>query len=281
MSGKSSSAAFNCLARPRKPSNEDQTLNDIKHSWSWREVAGHLAFLIVFIGAWEFACAHGWLDATFFGRPSEITAYLYQGFVSKPTLWLDLGYTLLGTAVSFVLGSVLAILLGLMFVTWPRFERAADPYLTLLNAMPRIALVPLFLLWFGLGIGSKIAVGTSLSFFIVLANTVAGIRGVSGDLLTLTRSLGASPLQLFMQVTLPSAVPVIASGLRLALVYSMLGVVGAELIAAEHGLGQQLAYMQSTFNMNGVMGLLLVLALLGVVVTSGMSWLERRLLRWQ
>jgi NitT/TauT family transport system permease protein len=139
----------------------------------------------------------------------------------------------------------------------------------------------LFLLWFGLGIGSKIAVGTSLSFFIVLANTVAGIRGVSGDLLTLTRSLGASPLQLFMQVTLPSAVPVIASGLRLALVYSMLGVVGAELIAAEHGLGQQLAYMQSTFNMNGVMGLLLVLALLGVVVTSGMSWLERRLLRWQ
>ncbi len=177
-------------------------MNDNKHSWRWQEVAGHLVFLVVFIGVWEFACARGWLDATFFGRPSEIAAYLYQGFVSKPTLWLDLGYTLLGTTVSFVLGSVLAILLGLMFVTYPRFERAADPYLTLLNAMPRIALVPLFLLWFGLGLGSKIAVGTSLSFFIVLANTVAGIRGVSGDLLTLTRSLGASPLQLFMQVTL-------------------------------------------------------------------------------
>ncbi len=256
-------------------------MNDNKHSWRWQEVAGHLVFLVVFIGVWEFACARGWLNATFFGRPSAIATFLYEGFVSKPTLWLDLGYTLLGTTVSFVLGSVLAILLGLMFVTYPRFERAADPYLTLLNAMPRIALVPLFLLWFGLGLGSKIAVGTSLSFFIVLANTVAGIRGVSGDLLTLTRSLGASPLQLFTRVTLPSAVPVIASGLRLALVYSMLGVVGAELLAAEHGLGQQLAYMQSTFNMNGVMGLLLVLALLGVVVTSGMSRLERRLLKWQ
>lgn len=256
-------------------------MNNTKHSWNWQEVAGHLVFLMVFISAWEFASARGWLDATFFGRPSEIARYLYRGFLSEHNLWLDLGYTLLGTAVSFVLGSVLAILLGLVFVTWPRSERAADPYLTLLNAMPRIALVPLFLLWFGLGIGSKIAVGTSLSFFIVLANTVAGIRGVSGDLLTLTRSLGASPLQLFMQVTLPSAVPVIASGLRLALVYSMLGVVGAELIAAEHGLGQQLAYMQSTFNMNGVMGLLLALALLGVIVTSSMSRLERRLLKWQ
>jgi NitT/TauT family transport system permease protein len=115
----------------------------------------------------------------------------------------------------------------------------------------------------------------------VLSSTVAGIRGVSGDLLTLTRSLGASPLQLFTHVTLPSAVPVIASGLRLALVYSMLGVIGAELMAAEHGLGQTLAYMQSTFNMNGVMGLLVVLALLGMLVTSAMTRLERALLKWQ
>lgn len=256
-------------------------MNDVEHSWSWREIAGHVLFLCVFFSVWEYACVQGWIETTFFGRPSEIAKFLYQGFIAQPKLWLDLGYTLLGTGVSFVLGSVLAILFGLIFVTFPRFERAVDPYLMLINAMPRIALVPLFLLWFGLGLGSKIAVGTSLAFFIVLANTVAGIRGVSGDLLTLTRSLGASPIQLFRQVTLPSAVPVIASGLRLALVYSMLGVVGAELIAAEHGLGQQLAYMQSTFNMNGVMGLLLVLALLGVLVTSSMSRLEHRLLKWQ
>lgn len=254
-------------------------MNAVKHSW--KEAAGHILFLAVFLGSWELASSRGWLDPTFFGRPSGIGHFLYEGFVSEPKLWLDLGYTMVGTLASFVLGSTLAILLGLIFVAFPRFERAADPYLTLLNAMPRIALVPLFLLWFGLGLGSKIAVGTSLAFFIVLANTVAGIRGVSGDLLTLTRSLGASPLQLFTHVTLPSAVPVIASGLRLALVYSMLGVIGAELIAAEHGLGQTLAYMQSTFNMNGVMGLLFVLALLGMLVTSAMSRLERTLLRWQ
>ena len=248
---------------------------------TWREAACHLLFLAVFLGVWEFACSRGWLDATFFGRPSGIASFLYDGFVVKPKLWLELGYTMVGTVVSFVLGSALAVLLGLIFVTFPRFERAADPYLTLLNAMPRIALVPLFLLWFGLGLGSKIAVGTSLAFFIVLSSTVAGIRGVSGDLLTLTRSLGASPLQLFTHITLPSAIPVIASGLRLALVYAMLGVIGAELMAAEHGLGQTLAYMQSTFNMNGVMGLLVVLALLGMLVTTGMTRLERALLKWQ
>ncbi|HEX6018518.1 MAG TPA: ABC transporter permease [Burkholderiaceae bacterium] len=256
-------------------------MNEIRQHSLRREVAAHLVFLAVLVSTWEYACARGWLDPTFFGRPTEIVKFLYQGFVLKPKLWVDLGYTLAGTAASFALGSVLAIGLGLVFVAFPRFERAASPYLTLLNAMPRIALVPLFLLWFGLGLGSKIAVGTSLAFFIVLASTVAGIRGVSGDLLTLARSLGASPHQLFVQITLPSAVPVIASGLRLAVVYSMLGVIGAELLAAERGLGQTLAYMQSTFNMNGVMGLLLVLAVLGMLVTAGMSRMEHTLLKWQ
>jgi NitT/TauT family transport system permease protein len=147
--------------------------------------------------------------------------------------------------------------------------------------MPRIALVPLFLLWFGLGIGSKIAVGTSLTFFIVLSATLAGIRGVSNDHLTLSQALGANPVQVFLKVTLPSAVPVIFSGLRLGLIYALLGVIGGELIAAEHGLGQTLAYLQSTFNMDGVMGLLLVLALFGLSVTATMNRWERSLLAWQ
>ena len=244
-------------------------------------LAGHLAFIVTFLVLWEFASKRGWLEPTFFGFPSGIAAYLWEGFVTKGQLWKQLGYTVAGTLISFVLGSLLAILLALAFVSSPRLERAMEPYLAVLNATPRLALAPLFLLWFGLGLGSKIAVGTSLSFFIVLASTVAGIRGVNQDHLTLSRSLGASPLQLFIKVTLPSAVPVIFSGLRLGLIYSMLGVIGAELIAAEHGLGQTLSYLQSTFHMNGVMGVLVLLAILGMLVTRGMSVLEKRLLRWQ
>ena len=246
-----------------------------------RTIAPHLVFIAAFLLLWEYTMRSQWLPETFFGQPTGIAAYLWDGFATGRKLWRELGYTVAGTLISFIGGSLAALALGLVFVMFPKVEHALDPYLMVLNAMPRFALAPLFLLWFGLGIGSKIAVGISLAFFIVLANTVAGIRGVSPDLVILSRTLGATPRQIFFKVTMPSAVPVIFSGLRLALVFSMLGVVGAEIIAAEHGLGQTLSYLQSTFNMNGVMGLLVLLALLGMLVTRGMTRLEKALLKWQ
>jgi NitT/TauT family transport system permease protein len=241
----------------------------------------HVLFACLLVAGGEFAFRQGWLDPAFFGKPSGVAQYLWNGLVASRQLWLDLGYTIGGTLISFAIGSVVAILTGALFVTFPRLERAVDPYLTVINAMPRIALVPLFILWFGLGIGSKIAVGVSLTFFIVLSSTIAGIRGVEADHLTLSRTLGASPLQLFWKVTLPSAVPVIFSGLRLGLIYAMLGVVGAELLAAEHGLGQTLAQAQGQFNMDGVVALLLLLALMGLLISAGMTRVERRLLKWR
>lgn len=248
---------------------------------SSRRFAAHLAFVAAFVGLWEFASRHGVLDPMFFGRPSGIADYLWTGLVTDGRLWREFGYTLFGTAAAFISGSVAAIALALLFMMLPRLHRAAEPYLTLVNAMPRIALAPLFLLWFGLGVGSKIAVGFSLTFFIVLSATVAGIRGVDSDHLVLSQTLGADRRQVFFKVTLPSAVPVIFSGLRLGLIFALLGVVGAELIAAEHGLGQTLAYLQSTFSMDGVMGLLFLLAFLGLGVTTLMNRLERWLLAWQ
>jgi NitT/TauT family transport system permease protein len=246
-----------------------------------RFALAQLVFVGLLIAGGEYAFRQSWLDPAFFGKPSGVAQYLWKGLVDSGDLWLDLGYTVGGTLVSFAIGSVAAIVTGALFAAFPRLEHAVDPYLTVINAMPRIALVPLFILWFGLGIGSKIAVGVSLTFFIVLASTTAGIRGVEADHLTLSRSLGAKPLQLFWKVTLPSAVPVIFSGLRLGLIYAMLGVVGAELLAAEHGLGQTLAQAQGQFNMDGVIALLLLLALMGLVVSVGMTRVERRLLKWR
>ena len=246
-----------------------------------RVFAVRVIFVTAFIGLWEFASSYGFLDPIFFGRPSGIFDYLWKGFIMDGQLWLELGYTLFGTAAAFISGSIAAVALGLLFMMLPRLHHAAEPYLTLVNAMPRIALAPLFLLWFGLGVGSKIAVGFSLTFFIVLSATVAGIRGVDTDHLVLSNALGATRRQVFFKVTLPSAVPVIFSGLRLGLIFALLGVVGAELIAAEHGLGQTLAYLQSTFSMDGVMGLLFLLALLGLGVTTLMNRLEQSLLDWQ
>ena len=207
--------------------------------------------------------------------------FLYDGFLGGTTLWRELAWSLGGTISAFVLGSVAAVLAALVFINYPAVEKFADPYLSALNSMPRIALVPLFILWFGLGLASKIAMGFTLTFFIVLSSAVAGIRGVSQDHLTLMSTLGARPRQIFGLVTLPNAVPVIFSGLRLGLVYALLGVIGSEIIASEHGLGQQISYLASTFNMSGVLALLIVLAALATFINYGMSRLEKHLLRWQ
>ncbi|QFZ86207.1 ABC transporter permease subunit [Variovorax paradoxus] len=240
----------------------------------------HLVFIVAALGLGELAAVRKWVDPTFFGQPSGVAAYLWNN-LGTAKFWTDLGWTLASVGASFVMGSLAAFAVGLVFVRWPALERFADPYFNALNVMPRIALAPLFILWFGLGIGSKIAVGCSLTFFIVLSATVAGIRGVSQDHVTLCRTLGASAATTFFEVTLPGAVPVIFSGLRLGLIYALLGVVGTEIIASEKGLGQTLAYLGSTFDINGVMALLLVLALLGVGIVRFMTWLEKRLLHWQ
>lgn len=240
----------------------------------------HLVFVCAMFALGEWLTVHRWLDPTFVGQPSGILKFLWNNITSGQ-LWVDMGWTLAGTLISFTLGSVAAIALGLLFVGFPKFEKFLEPYLNAMNVMPRIALAPLFILWFGLGLGSKIALGCSLTFFIVLSSTVAGIRGVSQDHVTLCKTLGASAATTFFQVTLPGAVPVIFSGLRLGLIYSLLGVIGAEIIASEKGLGQSLAYLGSTFEVNGVMALLLVLAVIGVTVMKTMTWLEKRLLHWQ
>lgn len=245
-----------------------------------RTALAHIIFIAAMLAACEAAARLDWLDPAFFGQPSGVTSFLLAQ-VGAAKFWLDLLWSLGATVIAFLIGSGAALVVGLLFVSAPRLERFLDPYFSALNVMPRIALAPLFLLWFGIGIGSKVAVGCSLTFFIVLSSTVAGIRAVSQDHLTLSRTLGSPPSSVFFLVTLPGAVPTLFSGLRLGLIASLLGVVGAEIIAAERGLGQSLAYLSSTFDVNGVMAILLVLAVVGSLVLWSMNALERRLLKWQ
>jgi NitT/TauT family transport system permease protein len=190
-------------------------------------------------------------------------------------------WTLAGTLAAFLLGSATGILVGLLFVAYPKVEQFIDPIFAGLNALPRIALAPLFLLWFGLGISSKIALGFSLTFFIVLSSTIAGARSVNSDHLMLADTLGASSTQIFRRITLPSAVPTVFSGLRLGLIYALLGVIAGEIIAAQHGLGQSLTFLAGTFQINGVFAVLLLLAMLGMSLTWIMTAVEARLLRWR
>lgn len=237
--------------------------------------------LVVLLVLWEWTSKARLIDPLFIGQPSKIFAYLYQAIVVDQKLLWEAGWTLGATALAFLLGSVAGIAFGLLFVVYPVAEKFLDPLFSALNALPRIALAPLFLLWFGLGIASKIALGFSLTFFIVLTSTVAGARSVDSDWLTLSRMLGASRTTVFFKVTLISAVPTIFSGLRLGLIYALLGVIGGEIIASQHGLGQLLGYLAGTFDTNGVFGVLFFLAALGVGLTRLMSAAENSLLRWK
>jgi NitT/TauT family transport system permease protein len=189
--------------------------------------------------------------------------------------------TLTSILTAFVFGSAGGILVGMLFITRPNIEALMSPIMLALNSMPRIALAPLFLIWFGLGTGSKIALGFSLTFFIVLTNTVAGGRGVNPDHITLARTLGASESQIFSKFVLPSAVPVIFNGLRLGLIFALLGVIGSEIFASDHGIGQILALYGASFKTNSVFGIIFMLAAIGVGINLGMTALENRLLRWR
>jgi NitT/TauT family transport system permease protein len=246
--------------------------------WIW---IGRLVILATILGAWEYVAASKLIDPLLIGRPSEIARYLWHETVVTQSLVKDLGWTMLGTVLAFLLGSMIGISVGMLFVTMPILEALLNPMLMGLNSMPRIALAPLFLIWFGLGLGSKVAVGFSLTFFIVLTSTVAGGRGVSPDHIVLARTLGASGGQVFRKFVLPGAVPVIFNGLRLGLVFALLGVVGSEIFSSEHGLGQTLSLLAANFNTNGVFAIVFLLSLIGVAITWGMTVLENWLLRWQ
>jgi NitT/TauT family transport system permease protein len=243
--------------------------------------AGRVVFLAIVLGVWQAVAWAGWINPIFIGDPIGIVRFLFNGFFVDHTLIVHLVWTVASTLAAFILGTVAGIAVGLLFVMYPTAERFLDPIMNGLNALPRIALAPLFLLWFGLGVSSKIALGFSLTFFIVLASTTAGARAVSQDHIVLARTLGASASQMFREITLPGAVPTIFTGLRLGLIYALLGVVGGEIIAAQFGLGQLLAYLAGTFQINGVFAVLFILAVLGTLLTSAMTRLELKLLAWR
>lgn len=251
----------------------------MKQHWNIR--IAQLGVVVVFLLLWQWASVAKLIDPLFIGRPTGIFRYLFRGVFVDGVIIKEALWTIGETLAAFILGSVTGIGFGLLFVVYPLSERFLDPILAGLNALPRVALAPLFLLWFGLGIGSKIALGFSLTFFIVLSNTVAGARSVDPDWLTLSRTLGASRSTIFFKVVLISAVPTIFSGLKLGLIYALLGVIAGEIIASQHGLGQLLTYLAGTFDTNGVFAVLMFLGVLGVGLTKLMDALERYLLKWQ
>jgi len=239
-----------------------------------------LAFLGVVVGAWQLYASSDLGDPVLVQGPVDVWDAFRQ-LSGDGTLWSDLSATLQATLIALVIGSVVGVVLGIGLALAPRVEAVVSPYIDALNAMPRIALAPVFIVYFGIGMWAKVALALTLVIFIVLISARAGVRSADPDVVQLATVLGASRRQRFFKVLLPVAVPSIFAGVRLGLIYSLLGVVGSEIVSAEDGLGQLVAAASSNFDMASVYAVLVLLAVVAALLNILAARLERWILRWQ
>ncbi|RJF83912.1 ABC transporter permease [Azospirillum cavernae] len=220
------------------------------------------------------------LSPFFFGTPLAVLERTIKDFASG-VIWYHLGITLLETALAFVIGTVSGIAFGFWFARAPLVSVVFDPYIKAVNALPRVVLAPIFALWLGLGIWSKVALGVTLVFFIVFFNVYQGVKEVSPVVLANARMLGANSRHLFRHVYLPSALSWVFSSLHTAVGFAMVGAVVGEYLGSSAGLGYRIHQAEGVFDTVGVFSGMLVLTIFVVAIDSAVTMAEKRLLHWR
>lgn len=220
------------------------------------------------------------INPLFVSKPTAVVSAFYQLMVHG-TLLSSLGTTLYETVVGFVISVVAGLATALLFLEVPLLERAASPYITSFNNLPRLALAPLFVLWFGIGSFERIVLVITMVYFIILISAYSGLQVADRDQLILARTLGASRWQTFVHFRVPAAMPTLFSGLQLGLTYSFTGAVIAELLAGGTGLGAQLSTYQASYDTSAVFADLLLMAIVATLLSKAMSFCENHVLRWR
>jgi NitT/TauT family transport system permease protein len=242
---------------------------------AWRAGVGAAA-----VGAWQLGVSAGVLDPFFFSRPTDIAGRIGQ-WIADGTLWGHLLVTLEESLLGLAIGAATGIAAGFALGRSPMAAAVLDPYIKMLNAVPRVVLAPMFLLWFGLGIWSKVALATTLVFFVMFFNTYQGVREADRILIDSVRMLGATERQLVRHVLVPSALTWIFSSLQTSLGFAMVGAVVGEYLGAARGLGYVISQAEGTFDTTGVFAGMTVLSLVVVAAGAMVTRLERWLLRWK
>ncbi len=218
--------------------------------------------------------------AFFFGEPVKVFARLWQWFVSGE-IYEHLWVTLVETLLAFLIGTVSGVVIGLWLALSPTASAVLDPYIKAVNAMPRVILAPIFFVWFGLGIGSKVALGVTLVFFIVFFNVYQGVREVSPVVLANARMLGASPRQLLRYVYVPSAMSWVFASLHNSVGLAFVGAVVGEYLGSAKGVGYLIHQAEGFFDMNTVVAGIVLLAIFALVLDWAVGIAEKRLMVWQ
>jgi NitT/TauT family transport system permease protein len=240
----------------------------------WQTALG-IAVLLVWQGA-----SGRLIDNFFISNPIDVGARLYRWIVDG-SIFAHIAATIYATGLGFIIGSVGGAILGVWLGVSPFASRLLNPYLNALNALPKVALAPLFVLWFGLGIESKIALAAVLVLFLVFLNTFAGVREVDQDLIDGARLMRATRTQVIVKVIIPSAMSWVFAGLKIAMPYALIGAVLGEMIASNRGLGYLVQFSGSQFDTAGVFAVLFVIALLAVGLNYLVEWAQGRIERWR
>jgi len=236
-------------------------------------IATQVLILLAVIGGWEVAARAGWLDAFFWSQPTAIWKTLIV-FFTEGDAWTDIGFTFRSTILGFIIGTTAGSLLGLSFWWSRNYAAVAQPFIICFESMPKLALAPLIILVFGLGITSKVVIATALTIVVSTLTAYAGVKALDPDSEKLFYSLGASRWQVFRKLVVPFCLPWIISVLRVNIGLALTGAIVGEFISSEHGLGRTIFYAGSTYEIALVWVAVFVLSALAVIMYAVVSWLE-------
>ena len=247
---------------------------------NWKLRALQVLLPLALLAVWHALTALEWLPPFFFGRPLEVARRLAEWIVSGSVL-PHLAVTLAETVLAFVFGTVAGLACGLWLGVSPFAARVLDPWLKGLNAMPRVILAPIFAVWFGLGMTSKVLLGVTLVFFVVFFAVFHGVRGTDPALLANARMLGATRRGLLRHVYLPGALAWTFASLHAAVGLAFVGAVIGEYLGSARGIGYLILQAEGVFDIDAVLAGVILLTACALVLDAAVSALERRVLRWR
>jgi NitT/TauT family transport system permease protein len=263
------------------PSAAEEATSSARRAWTGKVTHGLLALLpgLAFLIFWQWASGR-LIKEIYVSKPTAIAARLYEIFASGeiyPHLWTTGQELVLG----YVIGVTGGVVGGYALGRSPRLAKIFEPYVMAFYGVPKIALAPLFIIWFGIGMWSKVALASIMVFFLVFYNVFAGVRGVDRELVNLTLVMGANQRQLTYHVFLPAAAPFVMLGMRMAIPYSVIGVIVGEFTSSTQGLGLFIHEASATYDPAGVFAGIVILLAFVMIAGALAGRLERRLLRWR
>lgn len=236
--------------------------------------------VLLFFGLWEYLGTSGAINPLFISAPSKIFLAAVKMF-QQGDIWNDLYVSGTEFAIGFAIAIVVGIPLGMLLGWYKSFNYLVGPFVTAFNATPRIALMPLIIIWFGIGMWSKVAVVFLGALFPLVLNSQAAIRTMDETLLKAARSFGANDWHIFKTIALPGAVPFILTGLRLGLGHGLIGIVVGELVAATAGIGYEMAIAGATFQTDRLFVGLIIITTSGILLTALINRIEHRFDAWR